>query len=86
MAKAKQEKQLLHKYLLVPLESLIQHPHLAFMLWPTDPEKWAEARSLLFNKYAVSEHHPNVSIIAVYVDKPEWINLNGDHQEVRPMI
>lgn len=83
---AKPKKSELHRYLLVPLTALQMHPHLAFMLWPTDPEKWAEARSLLFSTYAVSEHHPNVSIIAVYLDKAEWMNLNGDHQDVRVMI
>ena len=88
MAKPRQaeKKSELHRYLIVPLTDLLTHPHLPFMMWPTDPGAWAEARSLLYHSYAVSEHHTNVSIIAVYLDNPRWTSLHGDHQDVRTMI
>lgn len=75
-----------HRYLLVPLTSLMQHPHLKYMIWPADPDSWASMATLLYNYYAVSEKHENISIIPVYIDEPEWREFTGDPILVRPMV
>jgi hypothetical protein len=84
--KTKKPKDTLYRYFIVPLEALMQHPHLIQMIWPINPEKWVDVTSMLYHSYAISENHPNISIIPVYVEHGTWMNLGGTHDDVRPMI
>jgi len=69
-----------HRYLRVTELDIQCRPTMALMIWPDEPETWANnAWDVHASFYAIPQDHVNISLIIANIDTPEWITLNLEH-------
>jgi hypothetical protein len=77
-----------YNYLIVNLSSFLKYPQLQSLTFKDNKPLQKQMNKLLYNSYAVSENHPNITMITMIAVQggAYWRALSGEHELVKPLI